>query len=119
MQALRNSLSLTRLVMAWFALTLGIAVASPIVQPQHLEMICGAGGSMQMVVLDDEGELVAGAHHSLDCPLCLSITTPPVYSTPHLTPPQPLGHALQPVAAARIAALVGAPLPPRGPPARV
>lgn len=119
MQALRNSLSLTRLVMAWFLLTLGVAVASPVVQPLHMEMICSAGGSMQMVMLDDSGEPIAGPHHALDCPLCLSVITPPVHSSPHLTQPQPLGHALQPVVAARIAALVGAPLPPRGPPARV
>ena len=30
--------------------------------------------------------------------------------------PQPLAHALKPLVAAHIAALVGAPLPPRGPP---
>jgi len=32
--------------------------------------------------------------------------------------PQPLAHALLPAVAAHIAALVGAPLPPRGPPAQ-
>lgn len=119
MHVLRNSLSLTRLVLAWFVLTLGIAVASPSVQPQHLEIICGASGSMQMIMLDERGEPLSGPHHSLDCPLCLVVTTPPSHSIAHFTPPQPLGQALRPVFAARIAALVGAPLPPRGPPAHV
>lgn len=119
MHALRNSLSLARLVLAWFALTLGIAVASPSVHPQHLEIVCGASGGMQLVLLDEHGEPFSGPHHSLDCPLCLVVTTPPMHSAPQFTPPQPLGLALQPVAAARIAALVGAPLPPRGPPAHV
>lgn len=119
MQALRSSLSLTRLVLAWFMLTLGIAVASPIVHPRAMEVVCTAGGSMQVVMLDEDGQAVPGPHHSLDCPLCLAITTPPVYEYQHVAQPQPLGLALQPIVAARIAALVGAPLPPRGPPALV
>lgn len=119
MQALRSSLSLTRLVLAWFMLTLGIAVASPIVHPRAMEVVCTSGGSMQVIMLDEDGQAVAGPHHSLDCPLCLGITTPPAYQYQHVAQPQPLGLALQPIVAARIAALVGAPLPPRGPPALV
>lgn len=119
MHALRNTLSLTRLVLAWFMLTLGMAVASPIVHPKAIEVVCSSSGSMQVIMLDDDGQAAPGLHHSLDCPLCLSITTPPVYVSQHLEQPQPLGLALRPVASARIAALVGAPLPPRGPPAFV
>mgnify|MGYP007055625982 FL=1 len=44
MHALRNSVSLARLVMAWFALTLGLAIASPLVHPQAMELVCTAGG---------------------------------------------------------------------------
>ena len=40
MHALRNSVSLARLVMAWFALTLGLAIASPLVHPQAMELVC-------------------------------------------------------------------------------
>ncbi|MEQ6475709.1 MULTISPECIES: DUF2946 family protein [Comamonas] len=119
MQALRNSLSLTRLVLAWFMLTLSIAMASPIVHPKAIEVVCTSNGSMQVIMLDEDGQAAPGLHHSLDCPLCLTITTPPSYSSPHLEQPQPLGLALQPVVSARIAALVGAPLPPRGPPTLV
>lgn len=119
MQILRNSISLARLVMAWFVLTLGIAVASPIVNPQSLQMLCSANGSMKMIVVDDNGQQVlANGQHGLDCPLCLSITAPPPQQgTPFLAQPQPLGRALQPVVSARIAAIAGASLPPRGPPA--
>ncbi|KOC19005.1 hypothetical protein GL58_25720 [Comamonas testosteroni] len=119
MQALRNSLSLTRLVLAWFMLTLSIAMASPIVHPKAIEVVCTSSGSMQVIMLDEDGQATPGLHHSLDCPLCLTITAPPTYSSPHLEQPQPLGLALQPVVSARIAALVGAPLPPRGPPTLV
>lgn len=116
---MRNSLSLTRLVLAWFMLTLSIAMASPIVHPKAIEVVCTSSGSMQVIMLDEDGQAAPGLHHSLDCPLCLTITTPPSYSSPHLEQPQPLGLALQPVVSARIAALVGAPLPPRGPPTLV
>ncbi|MNY74124.1 hypothetical protein D3C86_2130770 [compost metagenome] len=75
---------------------------------------------MQMVVMGDDGPVKAGPHHSLDCPLCLVVTAPPVHDlAADFAQPQPLGLALRPVVAARIAALVGAPLPARGPPARV
>ncbi len=117
MQALRNSITLTRLVMAWFVLTLGIAVASPIVNPQAMEMVCSAGGSMKMIVIDDNGpQDMADAHSALDCPLCLGIAAPPPLAAQHVTTPQPLGLALQPIVSARIAAFGGASLPPRGPP---
>ena len=101
-------------------LTLGVALASPMVQPQTLEMICTSGGVMQMVVIDDDGLAKTGPHHTLDCPLCLVVTAPPLHQlAPDFAPPPPQGLALRPVVAARIAALVGAPLPARGPPANV
>lgn len=118
MHALRNARSLTRLVLAWFVLTLGLAVASPVVHPQSMQVLCTGTGSMQVVMVDDDGQVVPGHHHVLDCPLCLVVTTPPVHPLAQVALPQPLAVALQPVVAARIAARVGAPLPPRGPPAR-
>jgi len=118
MQALRNHLPLARLVMAWFLLALGIAVASPIVHPHSMQVVCTAGGGMQVIMLDDDGQAVPGNHHTLDCPLCLAVIAPPSYPSPVFEQPRPLGLALHPVVSARIAALVGAPLPPRGPPAR-
>lgn len=119
MQRLRNSLSLTRLILVWFMLTVGMAVASPIVQPRAMEVVCTANGGMLLMVLDEDGQAVSNLHPSLDCPLCLVITAPPVYSPPYLEPPQPLGLALRPVVSARIAARLSASHPPRGPPSHV
>lgn len=116
MHALRNSVSLARLVMAWFALTLGLAIASPLVHPQAMELVCTAGGSVKLVVVNGEEGPAVSAQHSLDCPLCLAVTLPPAHVSPSWAQPQPLGRALQPIVSARIASLVGAPLPPRGPP---
>ena len=39
MQALRNASFLARLVLAWFALAIGVAVASPIVKPKSMELL--------------------------------------------------------------------------------
>lgn len=103
--------------MAWFLLTLGIAGASPFVNPKTTELVCSTGGAITMVVLDDEGRAVAAGHHTLDCSLCLApvLPLPPVAMA--AARPQPLAAALHPLAAAHIASLAGAPLPPRGPPA--
>ncbi len=118
MHALRRSVHLTRLILAWFVLAVGIAAAAPVVAPQAMELVCSAGGEMRLVAIgDDEGGGAAPAHHSLDCPLCLATAVPLPQASAGCVPVQPLAHALQPIAAAHIAALVGAPLPPRGPPA--
>jgi len=118
MHALRHARTLACLVLAWLVLTLGAAVASPLVQPQWMEMVCTSMGGMQWVELGSD-DAVAASPHALDCPMCLVLAPPPVPLALHLAQPQPLGRALQPVVSARIAALVGAPLPPRGPPASV
>lgn len=116
MHALRTASMLARLVLAWFVLALGVAVASPIVHPRTMELVCSAGGSMQMVVTSDDSQRSATGPHTLDCALCLAISAPlPQAGTPFESP-HPLADALTPSFVARIAALVGAPLPARGPP---
>lgn len=117
MQRLRSSSLLARLILAWFVLTVGVAIASPIVHPQAMELICTTGGVAKLVVLDEDGQQASSAtHHTLDCPLCLQLssTLPLQQGAEHQS--QPLAHVLQKAVAATIAALVGAPLPPRGPP---
>lgn len=116
MNALRTSSTLIRLALAWFVLALGVAVAAPLVQPTSVEMVCSAGGAMKIVVLDDEGNVAATVHGTLDCPMCLAAAPPA--STAHVcaSHPSPREPEPSPVAATRVVATVGAPLPPRGPP---
>ncbi len=117
---LRRAIQLTRFVLVWFALSIGVAIASPVVNPQVMDLVCTSTGSMKLVVQgqnNGDGEGVAASSHTLDCPLCASISAPsPVLNT-SLTQPSPLAHALQPLAAAHIAAITAPPLPSRGPPA--
>lgn len=115
MHALRSSLSLIRLVLAWFVLGLGVAVAAPVVQPATMMLICSAGGS-KYVALDADGTAVQADEHSMDCPLCLPVSLPPAFISLQLSAPQAPACARHPYVAAHIAALVGAPLPARGPP---
>ena len=114
MQSLRSARFLARFVLAWFALVVAAAAATPVFQPQSLEWIC-SGGGMKLVAPaagDDAGTPPQVA--SLDCPLCFAVAPPPPVSVDVL--PQPLGRALQPIPSARIAALTAAPPPARGPP---
>lgn len=117
MHTLRTSSLLGRLILAWLMLTIGAAIASPIVHPQELQLVCTTGSTMKLVVVGDDGADAAPAgHHALDCPLCLHFTAPAPQAQTAVEPKQLLAHALLPAVKATIAALVGAPLPPRGPP---
>jgi hypothetical protein len=89
MEALRRAHRLTRLVLAWFALSVGIAIAAPVVQPQSLEMVCSGTGGMKMMV-DDQGALPDPGGHMKDCRLCVMTGAPvtPVVFIPDAPPAQ-------------------------------
>lgn len=116
MRVHRPSPWLSRLTVAWFALALGILSALPLSFPKSMDVVCTAGGGVKVIVanFDGKGKLT---HHAVDCPLCLGVAMPlpevPALVAVHH---QPLSYALKPAVAAHIAALVGAPFPPRGPP---
>lgn len=116
MQTLRRAHTLARFVLVWFALAVGVAIASPIVKPQSLELICSAGGTVKLMVTGDDGAAQPTAH-TLDCPLCMISSAPPPVVYLQVEPQQPLAHALRPIPAAHIAGRTAAPLPARGPPA--
>ena len=114
MQRLRHATFLARLVLAWFALALGVAVASPVVKPQGAQLVCSGAGAMQLVMpAGDDGQ--PPSTHTFDCPLCAAVAPPPpvVEASRFL---QPLGHVMQSVPSARHAARLAAALPARGPP---
>lgn len=115
MQYLRNTANIIRFVLIWFALSLGVAIASPMVQPKAMDMVCTSTGSMKLVAQGDEDSSTF-ASPTLDCPLCATICAPPPALNTALTQPSPLSHALLPTVAAHIASLTAPPLPSRGPP---
>ncbi len=116
MQTLRNAHLIARFVLVWFALSIGVAIASPLVKPQAMELICSGAGVMKVQVKTEEGSKNV-VSYALDCPLCASISAPPPPPVKLSTEPaQPLAYVMQGIPAAHIAALTAAPLPARGPP---
>lgn len=103
-------------MLAWFVLSLGVAIASPVIHPQSLELVCSAAGAVKVIVQTDDGAREVGASH-LDCPVCMLVSGPPPVLQ-SVAPPAilPLSHITQSIPAARLAAATAAPLPARGPP---
>lgn len=116
MHSLRSAKNLARLVLLWFVLSLGAAVASPLIKPQAMELVCSGSGAMKLLVKSDDGSKDASSF-TLDCPLCATSSAPPPDAQQTAEPMQALAHVLQGIAAAHIASLTAAPLPARGPPA--
>jgi len=115
MQPLRNARLITRLVLVWFSLTLGAAIASPLAAPKAMLLVC-SGASVKMIVQGVDGEMTEMGHSSLDCPLCAVMNAPPPVANASVQPPHALSHALFPIETARIAARIGTPWQARAPP---
>lgn len=115
MQTLRNAHWITRLVLVWFALFIGAAVATPLVKPEPTSMVCSAMGGMKLVNLDADQDSTTPSALSLDCPLCMPVAAP-APATLALPVHIGLAHALHPLESARLASLLGAPWHARAPP---
>ena len=115
LQTLRRTTSLARWVLLGCMLSLGVAIASPIVNPKATQLICSASGGMKIIVTTADGSSEV-ASQSMDCPLCVSIIAPPPVLKSGFESVLPLSYALQPIPAAILAQRTAAPLPARGPP---
>jgi len=116
LHTLRNTPRLATLALLWFVMTLGVAVASPMVNPQHELLICTSAG-MATVVMGDDGTVTTSPVVQAHCPLCITGGAPPSFVGQVLAPLQPLGRVLQSIPAARLAARIAAMPPSRAPPA--
>lgn len=107
---------LGRGVLLWFALTLGAAMAAPMVNAPALELVCSSAGALKLVVPTDGGVPSSGASH-LSCPLCTPTgAPPPVAPGVVAAAPQVPSLPLPSVPAQCMAAAAAPPLPARGPP---
>ena len=115
MRFLRQSSRLARYVLAWFVLSLSVAIASPVVQPQATELICSAGGAVKLIVLGGSGDNEVKSV-TLDCSLCFGPAALPYLGRPEIGAGGLLDHALQTAQQNHTASQAAAPLPARGPP---
>jgi hypothetical protein len=115
LQTLRRATALARWVLLGFVLSLGVAIASPMVNPQATQLICSASGGMKLIVTTADGSTEV-ASQNMDCPLCVSIIAPPSVLKSGFEPVQPLSYALRAIPTAVIAQRTAAPPPARGPP---
>ncbi|MGB3451896.1 MAG: DUF2946 family protein [Giesbergeria sp.] len=115
MKTLRSMTRLRWWLLAWFALYLGAAVASPLIQPQLTEMVCTSAGAVKVIVHSDDGATELGAI-GMDCPMCLLGASAPVSS--HVPLPVRPPQAIIPTLSVRVLAVIAtaAPPPARAPP---
>ena len=62
LQSLRNATLLARLVLVGWALVTGVAIASPLVKPDSLALVCSGTGVMQLLSSSDDGGEAAPRH---------------------------------------------------------
>jgi hypothetical protein len=119
MQTLRNAHHLARFVLVWFALSMGVAIASPLVQPKGMQLVCSAAGAISIQFDQGDGDLTGSQANLLDCPLCAAVGAPPPQASVQVPAPMGLAQALLAPADPQSTQRSAAPFPPRGPPAFV
>ena len=103
-------------VLVLYGLTLGVAMAAPLVSGKGISMICTSTG---IKFVNESGKIVDGkaTTHTMECSFCVPTGITPTLPLPDAVPPvHALSYATLSIPAARLAAIVAAPLPARGPP---
>jgi hypothetical protein len=107
---------LTRLVLVWYVLFVGVSVLAATLQPKTMEVVCSSMGIIKLVVQGEGSD--AQVRSSMDCSLCahatLALPPPTVSDLAHV--PDARAHIVQRLPAAILLARTAPPLPSRGPP---
>lgn len=112
---------MARLALTWFVLSLGVAVAAPLLQTQDYLVVCSSNGMYQLLrdseqVNDHDATQRPGS--TLKCPLCIPLDAPPdLLGQPRQTLILSAACAIRQIqTASPLSTLCAAPLPARGPP---
>ncbi len=116
MRTLHHFIFFSRLVLVWFVLSLGVAVASPIVKPQDILLVCSSAGAMKVLVKAADGSASEVVSSAMDCPLCAPAGAPPVRVSLAVQAPMGLDCRAGPDANPQHPRDLAASPPPRGPP---
>ncbi|HJV02778.1 MAG TPA: hypothetical protein VJ752_19745 [Burkholderiaceae bacterium] len=105
------------LVLLLYLAALGVAISAPIMHPKVMDLVCSST-SIKLVKLGaGSGDGASATSHTLDCALCMPggiVTALPSFGS--APAPAALAYLLRAIPAARLAGIVAAPLPARGPP---
>lgn len=112
---LRSVRLIARWVLISFALSLGLAIASPMVHPQAMSLVCTGAGIVKLVAQTNEAPTELGSP-TLDCPMCAHSSAPPPVLELGGEPVFDLAFFLLPREAARLASLLRGPWQARAPP---
>ena len=120
MRTRRHAKHIANLVLAWFVLSLGAAVAAPLMQSNDFIMVCSSTGMVQLPNHGDGSETGPASRQNpkLKCPLCMLMDAPPDLMGANLQlRHSPGASALaDDLSTAIVASACAAPLPARGPP---
>jgi hypothetical protein len=119
MPSLRYAHRIGRFVLVWFALSIGVAIASPLVKPQNLQLICSGSGALKVIAGSEDGKTSSTSKLTLDCPLCAGLGAPPPWEAVGFTTTAPLRYTLPRLNAGRFTPTLATPPPARGPPPTV
>jgi len=114
LQSLRQAKHFTRWVLVWFMVSLGVAIASPLVQPTIYTEVCSATGSRWVATHDASQE--GAALHTLDCVLCAPAVVPPPLPGSSFMPHHALHYLMVHAPAAHITWHASMLIAARGPP---
>lgn len=116
MKTLRSTAWLRRWMAALLLLSMGVAMATPLVQPRAMEIVCAGAGATKLLVQAANNVHPGHDGFGMECLLCLLEGAPPFDFSVHVpaAPPLALGAALHTDAPLWVSA---AALPPaRAPP---
>jgi len=111
----RYARSITQMLAVWFALFVGVSMATPLVNPTTVDHVCSGTLGSKLIVIDNDGD-DSSTGLSMDCPLCSGHIQHQFAVDSTAAAPSSLAHALLPSQAAFIASITAPPLPSRGPP---
>lgn len=105
------------LVLLLYLAALGVAISAPIVHPKVMDLVCSSTGIKLVKLGAGANDGDSATSHTLDCALCMPggiVTAFPSFAS--APAPAALAYVLRAIPAARLAGIVAAPLPARGPP---
>lgn len=67
----------TRWILLGLLFCMGVAMASPLVKPKSMALVCTGANAVALVQVDADADLAASLAMTLDCADCLPVVLPP------------------------------------------